>query len=267
MYVTIDKERLVFLRKHEDNNVLANVAWIESHDVPIALVPADSVKSFTTFSELELKTLYSNTTGHEFTGKYGALVQIMADIARRLPDDEINAFEADTQAAAVKEDSDKHYKFVPGSVSPGRVRGLFEGKAKKVARCENAELMAIAGKLPPPKGDLPNTPEATETGVTEITAKKPAKKKAAAKKKPAAKKAPADDSERPTQNGVRRPGAGTKTCAVWDILDEHYTEGEPIMTSKELKAITGPLEMNPNMVSANYSVWKKFHGLTKPRNG
>ena len=67
--------------------------------------------------------------------------------------------------------------------------------------------------------------------------------------------------ERERQNGVTRP-LGAKTARVWAIADELSTElGEPAQRGALLDRCREE-GLNPNMSATNYSLWRKFHGLT-----
>jgi hypothetical protein len=134
MNILIDKERMVFLRKHQSQKVLCDLAWIESHEAPVALFECDASRPLSMFTELELSMLYKNTTGQEWchANKYSALLQVVFDLMQRLPVDNINAFEAEAQAAKIKDDTTHSYQFVKGATSPAQKRGM---KMKSLWRC------------------------------------------------------------------------------------------------------------------------------------
>lgn len=148
MHILIDKERMAFLAKHKSVEVLANLAWIEAHETPVALFPIDVSKHFSQFTELELRTLYNTTTGEEFPqNRYDALIHVLYDLACRMPETNVNAFEAEAQAQYIKDDVKHRYQYVRGSTKPARKTGLFEPEPVKMSRNENEELMALNGHI------------------------------------------------------------------------------------------------------------------------
>lgn len=90
---------------------------------------------------------------------------------------------------------------------------------------------------------------------------------------PAAPEAPAADAkpekpakaskvEREKQNDQTKPGVGTKTRALWDIIDQiSAKEGRPA-TRKEVMDAAETGGFNTAMSASLYSHWRKFHGLT-----
>lgn len=91
-----------------------------------------------------------------------------------------------------------------------------------------------------------------------------AAKKAQKAAEDAAKKAAkeAQKASRVEQNGVKRPFSGTKCGAIWDLADSmSAAKGSPV-SSAELLAEGDKLGMNRNNVSGEYSMWRKFHGIS-----
>ena len=62
------------------------------------------------------------------------------------------------------------------------------------------------------------------------------------------------------QNGVRQPGAGTKTRLVWDTADKIGEEKGDIPTFKEIKERLGET-FNETTIRVQLLAWKRFNGI------
>lgn len=92
------------------------------------------------------------------------------------------------------------------------------------------------------------------------------KKNDSAKTETAAAEKPAKETKpkvvREQQNGQTKPGEGTKTRALWDIIDQISADaGEPA-TRKAVLERAEKEGFNPAMSASLYAQWRKFHGLT-----
>jgi hypothetical protein len=73
--------------------------------------------------------------------------------------------------------------------------------------------------------------------------------------------------DRPIQNGVQLPSAGTLCRAVWDALQSMMLHDEAsgtatVPTAQEIKAVGERNGWNANNVSIEYYRWRKFMGVT-----
>lgn len=67
--------------------------------------------------------------------------------------------------------------------------------------------------------------------------------------------------ERPSQNGVTRPGEGTATGRIWEIADELSAQAnEPAKRGDVLK-VAEEEGLNAATAATQYGRWRKFHGL------
>lgn len=67
---------------------------------------------------------------------------------------------------------------------------------------------------------------------------------------------------REKQNGQTKPGEGTKTRALWDIIDGISADmGEPAPRKVVLERAEKE-GFNLAMAASLYAQWRKFHGLT-----
>lgn len=81
----------------------------------------------------------------------------------------------------------------------------------------------------------------------------------------AAAKAPKETKPkvvRETQNGQTKPAEGTKTRALWDIIDQISRDAQRPATRKEVLERAEKEGFNLAMSASLYAHWRKFHGLT-----
>lgn len=196
MYVSIDRENLKFLHKHEDVHVVCNLVHIEAPNVPIC-VTHYSGHFLSDFTDMELKMLYRNTTSSDHTSHSGnALRAVLADPADRLPVSDVNKFELDRQAASIPEDNGEPLKYVKGATRPGKVAELFPLTAPK--NPDEDKLAASASVRP-----LQRPASAAPTAA-------PAAPQTRPQRAPAA----------PRQGGVR--------AVIWEVADSLWErEGKP----------------------------------------
>lgn len=64
------------------------------------------------------------------------------------------------------------------------------------------------------------------------------------------------EKDRPMQNGVKMPSAGTKCREVWD-----YCASLPNVDAKAVKAQAEAQGWNPNNASIEYYNWRKYMGI------
>lgn len=209
MNVIIDRDRMVFLYAHESIVALLDIAWLETGNAPIVVLPLDHPTYFDTFSDLELKLLYKHTTGVDHTGfARNALMQVVCDLALRIPPLDANVSELAHQADSVLEGDENVYKYVKGSRKPKMQSDLFSPVSLRVSRMEHEEQVAKAGELRPfPAVDWPfAAPTAGDH--------------------PRAPTSTAPRTPRPAPSGV--PPAGSTRETVWNLADKMWEDaGKP----------------------------------------
>jgi hypothetical protein len=65
------------------------------------------------------------------------------------------------------------------------------------------------------------------------------------------------DKDRPMQNGVKRPSAGTVCGAVWAAFDAN-----PAIKAGELAALADANQWNRTNVSCEFYAWRKFNNIS-----
>lgn len=197
MYVSIDRDKLRFLHKHEDIQVVCNLAHIEAPHVTLCVTSYDGPSFLSDYTDMELTMLYRNTTGHDHTSHSGgALRAVLAEIADRLPTSDVNKFELDRQAASIPEDNAEPFRYVKGSNKVGKPAELFPLRAE---RNPDEDAVAAAAKLRAPQRSAP----AANTSAAPTPAPRPQRPAAA-----------------PRQGGVR--------AVIWEVADSMWEkEGRP----------------------------------------
>lgn len=157
MYVLIDRERLVFLRKHGHQPTVSKLADLECPHHHAVVCGADSPSGFTTFTDLELKLLIKNTTGSDLRNVFGreTLLRQACQVAAQLEVDDVDGFELTMQVMSIKDNDQQRYQYVRGSKIPRCMEGLEE-LAGKV--CAGAPL--------PQPASAPNVQGATTPAAT-----------------------------------------------------------------------------------------------------
>lgn len=84
--------------------------------------------------------------------------------------------------------------------------------------------------------------------------------KVEAPKKPAEKTGKTVEQNRPEQNGLKRPSAGSTCAIIWDTCDRITSEQAHTCTSAELfNALQG---YNECTLRTQYARWRQFNGIT-----
>lgn len=126
MYVSVDKEHLIFLHKHPNGTVVSLLAFIEAPHVAVSVFPCTEARDFKRFTDLELLKLYQNTTGGANPGFYRpGLEQICLNAVQALPETKAVAWEVDVQSRTIADGDCDRYVYVQGSMKPAPVNELF----------------------------------------------------------------------------------------------------------------------------------------------
>lgn len=212
MYVAINRDEMGFLWAHPRYEVLMDMAHLEA-DCAVHVVSMENpsyYKPFASFTDLELKLLYENTTGEKYNGfNRTALEQTVWGLANRLDTLDVNPIVLNFQAQKVDEEYAGLYRFVPGAKEPMLVQdGLFGVARKQVSRKLDEEQLAQAGKLYPQEAAPPPTFAATGPD------------------RPRASTSAAPRAPRPAGSPV--PPRGSTRETIWNKADAMWEEaGKP----------------------------------------
>lgn len=220
MYAIINLDRMAVTHRSPDVYALFNVAFIENHSDSYAVYPVEDYLGVNDFTDLELRTMYENLTGQLPASVVGAnrrqLIQILLDAIERIPVTQIDANEAEMQAAFVEDLVSKgkggffRYAY-GGKARPAKLEALFDGEKLHVPfdqESEQAIRNALSNKLP----RLQRAPASTP-------APKPA--------------APRTSTPATSKPGPKR---GTAKAIIWAVADRMWKEaGSPTDKSEVLK--------------------------------
>ena len=126
MYVLIDRDAPVFRHAHPDHSVISGLAHIEVAHCAVAIYDVHGDHDFISFTDLELKLLYQNTTGQKFEGySRPHLSKAILALARTLPASDVNAFEVEQQARKITMEDSGFYRYAKGAYKAARTQELF----------------------------------------------------------------------------------------------------------------------------------------------
>jgi pyruvate/2-oxoglutarate dehydrogenase complex dihydrolipoamide acyltransferase (E2) component len=160
VFISIDRAKHRFLHKHADLLVVCNLDFIAHVECDIE--PVDAITFLKGHDETSLQRLFRNTTGDGPSPYHGdQLRAVLAELAQQYPVTDVDAFEADRQAAfieGINPDGMPLYKYVRGSVRPAKLDELFNPEPVIVTL--TAEATANAARRHPAQaaGSAPAAP-------------------------------------------------------------------------------------------------------------
>lgn len=126
MYVLVDREALVFRHKHSDHSTIHGLSHIEVAHCATYITPIDGPTDFLSLTDMELKMLYQNTTGHKLEGfSRPYMNESVLAVARALPESDVRPLEVRQQADKIKMDDSGFYRYVKGAYKAARLQELF----------------------------------------------------------------------------------------------------------------------------------------------
>lgn len=151
MYITINRETCVFTHVAQDYQTLLNLCHIELPHVKAYILPVEDIKTDVHLTDLEMKLLYRNSVGEEYTGKSRSqLNSLIHEYAKTLPYTPWNRMEVELQASKIKEDDQGFYRYVQGSTTPCQLQELFEPVLVRGEGCPTVEITMSAPYVPEP---------------------------------------------------------------------------------------------------------------------
>jgi hypothetical protein len=245
MHVLINKDRCVFLGKHQDENALLNLSWLESPNTACAVLKCDVQFELDTLTDYELKHLYRNTCGVDHIGfSRDALLTVVHELLQRMPESDFDKHELQSQCNSVDRLDLSCYKYVKGSTKPEKLVDLFEPDPVIVARNLENESAAVAA-----------APLVKQQYIDAVPAYVP-KHTASTPNSSAATRTPRVPSDGPSE----APKAGSKTGRVWEIADVIYIQSGQSSDFKTLRRqIVEACEaegINSSTASVQFGKWK-----------
>lgn len=224
MYALLDKERMCVLYKHQDLGALMNLMHIEASEFSAVIVASRT--PWDRFTDLELKTLYSNLCGQKYEGyNRDNLVHLINSYLDSLEVSKINVGEVAIQANSIGFSDDQYYRYLPGSSTPQVLNEVFK----------HIPLTAVQGFVPSATPTLPvkTAPVRATQAATGIT----------------------------TPSAPSPKGA---TGMVWVIADRILAEVGSADIKALRKAIVTACEaqgINPSTASVQYGKWRQTKNI------
>lgn len=129
MFVSIDMDKLQFVHKHADHDVVSLLAWLEMPHRSVMIERTDREYFLSKVSGLDLRMLYQNTTGLDTTGTDHIVVREMLAtvVESKLKPVFAHKNELEAQVALVEDDLYKGepWKYALGSKRPAKQSDLF----------------------------------------------------------------------------------------------------------------------------------------------
>lgn len=150
MYVSIDMDKLVFLHKHSDHDVVSGLAFLEAPDRTINVDRIDRSGFLDKLSRLDLCMLYKNTCGLPSSpvADSPVLRRHLQGMLERMNGREAVAEEVQAQVALVEADLHKGipYRYAKGAKRPAAPMELFPMTGKPLDTRTLDRLAEEAGR-------------------------------------------------------------------------------------------------------------------------
>lgn len=148
MKVAIDMERMVFLRKVENETALSGLVDMEYPHIPTKSLYCDRPQDFSGLTDMELKLLIKNSMGPDVRHVFSrdALLHVVHAVVAQFPSSAVNGFQLTMQLACIRPGDAQRYQYVPGSMTPALAYGLAE-HAALVCTANTISVPASAGPI------------------------------------------------------------------------------------------------------------------------
>lgn len=244
MYVSVDHEKHVFLHKHPDYRVVANLDFIANRSKHTSTGPISNTL-LDHFALDDLQKLFRNTTAKEPpTGDKETLAVLLTELATYLPETECDPAEVERQAAYFED------KFEEGIAGFCYMRG--------------SNTPEKGGRLPELKTEA--DPVALLQGARQSVARKQLARQALYNRVGATPIPAATPSDRTSGNarnaGAPAPRPRSGVCGlIHDALDECYKTTGLVPTREQIKALAAEKGWNPSTAGVQYGAWRKAKNL------
>lgn len=245
MYVSVDHEKHVFLHKHPDYRVVANLDFIANRSHQTSTGPVSS-NILDGWDVADMMKLFRNTTGKTDapTGDKETLAELLMQLAAFAPDTECDPAEVERQAAYFED------KFPEGVAGFGYFRGSN-------VPCKRDNLPALK-----PDAD----PVTLLQGARQTVARKQAARQAHYNRVGAVPVPAATPSDRTGGNaraaGKPAPRPRSGVCGlIHDALDARYKETSEVPSREWVKALAVEKGWNPSTAGVQYGAWRKANKL------
>lgn len=124
MYVSLDKQKMRVVHKHQSVTVVCGLVHIELPDAPADICPEDMVVKHKTDLEIKLlfRSCFPGEADHMHTDELKARI---LQFVEELPETDVDASEVKRQADSIRDNDRKPYQYVKGAFRPARPAELF----------------------------------------------------------------------------------------------------------------------------------------------
>jgi hypothetical protein len=179
MYVSIDMDKLRFLHKHPDHDVLSALAWLEcGQHVSVTVESTDREHFLAKMGRLDLCILYKNTTGAGLVSQENSVLrQQLREMLEMTPAAPVDKDELLAQVAAVDDriHAGERFSYARGARVPAQPQELFAlvSKPLSAAQLVGAEKRAPqaltrANEVAPAPPPLPPAAKVRAVGVRPV---------------------------------------------------------------------------------------------------
>lgn len=144
MYVSIDRENMALVHKHEDQSTVSKLASIELPHVACIVLSVSGDCFSIAFTDLELQKLHQTITGQLLPGySRGHLVSVCTELVARAAVTDCDRLEVDLQYRSIPDNDSARYAYVKGSMKPLLMPDLWQPSWVVVPRLTAEALLAI----------------------------------------------------------------------------------------------------------------------------
>lgn len=233
MYISIDLNKMRFLHKHQNFQVVANLDYIACRETDLSHIDAPGI--FFEYTDQELALLYRHVTNSDHVPAIGdSLRMVLMELAERFPVTDVDPLEAEAQALHIESTrvgARDAYAYVKGSRVPRRTDDMLFADPVPFSSAELGSTLqkhgqrlqqranAVAVATPAPSPSAPVAP-----------------RKAAA-----------------PRSGVCKQ--------IWETLDNACTPDGVPPTRAQVKDLATQFGWNSSTASVQYAAWRKAKNL------
>ena len=273
MYILIDCTNYSILARNPNYRILANLAYIEYANIDTYIFLECEGKSYSVFNRDQLILLLASVSS--LPQNYGNLdySEIWKCIKTALQSNSFlvvdhNFDKIETQAQCINYSDDKPYRYNPEGFKPRQSNCWVTPphiNRSRLCRSKNKTFLACASSSGNATIATQHQTFQPQTGYNIMAKKANGNGSAEHTEAPAPKAVRPRGVERIEQNGVKRPSAGGKCAAVWDIADNLSAEQKKPAEIAEIMEVAKVQGLNENNVRVEFAQWRKFNGLVKAR--
>lgn len=127
MYLLIDKKRMAVIYRHENNETLRKLCFIEMSHCSSEIFEEYNLARWLRYTPRELNTLYENLTGEQYSrNEVMQLTFLLSRLATTVVPSTFDNFEVFVQASGINPQDVRYYRYNPGAPRPELLEEAFE---------------------------------------------------------------------------------------------------------------------------------------------